>query len=449
MGCLLEKISNHLFLLVGNNPLPNYIAAHRLTKPESYLHLIYTDETHHYALNLQDLFTRVLHFDKSHISLKRLESPTDQSGIHTCLDQYLISNPLSEGSVGLNYTGGMKPMSVHIYEYIKDWCARDHRQFIYSYIDPVYYSIRFSHGMNYLINFSECQISMENLLGLHNRKIISVKSEVLFPNFCKEVAAFVSNPVNMNNLRNWCDKYVRTTKPKELKNYLKPLLDKDRLDSNCQIKDMTELIEKIKQWVTKGSIGITTEIVSEKDDDLTKHHKIITIGKIGLALLKYDQIPDEEIHNWKINQIGDSLWKFLDSNWLENFVFECLQQIAEDCQIHEITRNIYIKSADPKRQSRDFEFDVAAIQGYRLYAFSCSTSMDRGLVKVKLIEAFSRAKQMGGDEARIALVSGYPQPDDLLDEINESWMASRDKIRIFGPQDFSNLINELKKWFTS
>lgn len=60
--------------------------------------------------------------------------------------------------------------------------------------------------------------------------------------------------------------------------------------------------------------------------------------------------------------------------------------------------------------------------------------MDRGLVKVKLFEAFSRAQQMGGDEARVALVSGYPQPDDLLEEINESWMASRNKIKVLAPK---------------
>ena len=50
MGHLVEKVSDHLFLLVGNNPLPNFIAAHRLAKQESFLHLIYTDQTHQYAL---------------------------------------------------------------------------------------------------------------------------------------------------------------------------------------------------------------------------------------------------------------------------------------------------------------------------------------------------------------------------------------------------------------
>lgn len=449
MGHLVEKVSDHLFLLVGNNPLPNFIAAHRLAKQESFLHLIYTDQTHQYALNLQDLFTSVLHFDHSHINLKRLETPTDQSGIHTCLDQYLKSNVLSEGSVGLNYTGGMKPMSVHIYEFLKDWCVQNRRPFIHSYIDPIYYSIRFSHGMNYHIDISECQVSMENLLSLHNRIMTSVKSEVLFPIFSKEIALFVSDPVNMNNLRNWCDKYVRTACPKELKNYLKPLLEEVKLDSNNQTLDLNEIIERMKRWITKESIGIKTEIIPNQDDDLTNLVQIETIGQIGLTLLKCDQIPNEEIHSWKIKNIGDSLRRFLDSNWLENYVFDCLQQISEDCKIHEIKRNIYIKNADPKKQSRDFEFDVAAVQGYRLYAFSCSTSMDRGLVKVKLFEAFSRAQQMGGDEARVALVSGYPQPDDLLEEINESWMASRNKIKVFGPQDFSNLCNKFKKWFNS
>ena len=94
-----------------------------------------------------------------------------------------------------------------------------------------------------------------------------------------------------------------------------------------------------------------------------------------------------------------------------------------------------------------FEFDVAVMRGYQLFAFSCTTSTQRSLNKKKLFEVFMRARQMGGDEAHVALVGGYADADGLLREVNEEWLAPRDMIRVFGPKDWPDLEHKIAEWF--
>jgi len=130
---------------------------------------------------------------------------------------------------------------------------------------------------------------------------------------------------------------------------------------------------------------------------------------------------------------------------LENYVLSCLEAISDDCGIHERILNFHFNK--PAATVDPPEFDVAAMQGYRLFAFSCTVSAEKEKAKLKLFEAYVRAKQIGGDEAKVALVSGYPQPQKLFEEISEAWMESRNKIKIFGPQHLPNLETHLKDWF--
>lgn len=150
---------------------------------------------------------------------------------------------------------------------------------------------------------------------------------------------------------------------------------------------------------------------------------------------------------WPDNNKGfESLAEFLDGGWLEHYVLDCIHRIAPQCQIDP---NQARASLEIKREDKvvGFEFDVAVMKGYRLFALSCSTTTDKPLLKHKLFEAYTRAKQMGGDEARVALVGGYAKPDSLLQEVNEAWMAPQDVIRVFGPQDWLDLEKELADWF--
>ncbi|HIE48235.1 TPA: hypothetical protein EYP84_05040 [Candidatus Bipolaricaulota bacterium] len=91
--------------------------------------------------------------------------------------------------------------------------------------------------------------------------------------------------------------------------------------------------------------------------------------------------------------------------------------------------------------------DVAAILGYQLFAISCIASKQGGgETKKHLFEIFVRARQLGGDEARIGLVCCVPNPAALQAEVEETWDAEG-KIRVFGQGQLLDLAVWLEDWF--
>mgnify|MGYP001010520057 CR=1 FL=1 len=63
------------------------------------------------------------------------------------------------------------------------------------------------------------------------------------------------------------------------------------------------------------------------------------------------------------------------------------------------------------------------------------------------MEAYIRARQLGGDEAQIALVSRSSDPENLGREIRQS-LSSEGQIKVFGRSHLDNLANELQGWIT-
>jgi hypothetical protein len=81
---------------------------------------------------------------------------------------------------------------------------------------------------------------------------------------------------------------------------------------------------------------------------------------------------------------------------------------------------------------------------YQLFALSCTTSESRKLCKQKLIEANTHAQQLGGIEARVALVCAQSDPESLRKELEV--VTRNRKIAVFGRQDWSNLSAKIMQW---
>jgi hypothetical protein len=90
--------------------------------------------------------------------------------------------------------------------------------------------------------------------------------------------------------------------------------------------------------------------------------------------------------------------------------------------------------------------DVAAMRGYQLFAISCTTGTGKSECKSKLFEAVVRARQLGGDEARIGLVSFHKDPGALQQEV-ERRLLMDGKVRVWGPDQLPQLADYLKQWF--
>lgn len=161
--------------------------------------------------------------------------------------------------------------------------------------------------------------------------------------------------------------------------------------------------------------------VGESGNPFTAHSASVEVaGQLALVLVNSERANPEGKPAWRTDKLAEYVVNLFDEKWLEDYVFSCLQAIAQDCGIHEIKKNTKIKRLEHTGNSSRFEYDVTAMSGYRLIAFSSSITSNIKVAKLKLFEAYLRAKQIGGDEARFALVCGYPQPQNLMDEISES-----------------------------
>ena len=136
------------------------------------------------------------------------------------------------------------------------------------------------------------------------------------------------------------------------------------------------------------------------------------------------------------------LAEWLDGKWLEHYTLGAFQQVADQCKIHNYGMNLE-PIGEPK-----FEFDVAAMRGYQLFAISCTTEHEVGRCKLKLFEAYLRARQLGGDEARVGLVCCYGNPDYLRHQVERAWDA-QGKVRVFGRADLPTLPASLVDWFNT
>jgi hypothetical protein len=101
-----------LILLVGENPLPNYVAARLLATTETRLLLVHSGKegTEDQSKRLKN----VLREKEYRIGPDDLVEVEESNPTNIC-DRVKEKIADCTGSIGLNYTGGTKTMSVHAY----------------------------------------------------------------------------------------------------------------------------------------------------------------------------------------------------------------------------------------------------------------------------------------------------------------------------------------------
>ncbi|MEH2239752.1 Card1-like endonuclease domain-containing protein [Nostoc sp.] len=171
--------------------------------------------------------------------------------------------------------------------------------------------------------------------------------------------------------------------------------------------------------------------------------EIVVAFKQENFLINENELSLQQVQKTGVFQKIKHFCEWLDGLWLEHYVLEQVQNIAKKQLIEDYRMNFAI----PLTGTRDgFQFDVAFTRGYQLFAISCTTTSKRDLCKSKLFEAYLRARQMGGDEARVALICCSNEPDTLKAEILAS--INDKKIAVFGREHLANLSEEIDKWIT-
>ena len=392
--CLIPDIyrSDHLFLLVGKNPLPNYVAARLLLKMDGVLCLVHSEGPQGTGGVAQRL---AAHFPEFWPQLIAVD-PLDVMALREEMERYLKRT--SSGSIGLNYTGGTKVMAVHSYQAVERFCKEQRREVVFSYLDADTLELtiepRGGHPAFRCKSVQAVELSILELFDLHGIRLQGQpQTEPLMPDLARALAQMHGTPAG---IQAWQDS--------------RKVLQ--ACDGRLWQEVKAELLD----------VGTTPDVVEHMESALGLRESEpvnlrVTARQAGLK-------SSRELLLW------------LDGTWLENWGLACIKALGCPHRARSLT------GLTPSR----FEIDVAVMRGYQLFALSCSVTTDRTKAKGKLLEVFTRARQIGGDEARMGLVCAVDDPQGLEHEIAREWDAGN-RVRVFGRQHLLDLQTYLKAWF--
>ena len=387
--------TDYLFLLVGTNPLPNYVASLLLTKENGTIYLLHSGGTHG-TKEVADRLKSALENRMQRLKIcSREVDEVDSFQILHKIEKILEKLP-QDATVGLNYTGGTKAMAVHANRAIE----KAYPLGIFSYLDARTLSLiidgRNGESTRSISVANACDIRLKELLGLHGKSLAPPITETALSQVSEKLAQLHSEQPDI--WRKWCEENLRRS-------------------DNCEkFKSKTQLMSV--RLPEEAPLSLIFQAMKPESD-------VYDLGNMSLWL------------GWKIDKMAE----WLDGIWLECYVLDAVKKVAPVCRL-----NDYGMTLRPTSNEFNFEFDVAAMLGYQLFALSCTTSDSRSLCKSKLFEAYVRARQIGGDEARVSLVCCINDPDSLLQEVKESWFTEG-RVRVFGMRDLPDLSAMLMEWF--
>ena len=389
-----EVRCDHLILLVGGNPLPNYVAARILGKQEGTLHLVHTQKTYRIAQRLAGQLKQRAENSQLAGEFKITFVQVSEDNPSDIFDTVKALAGQQNGRVGLNYTGGNRPMSVHAYAAV----AAASRDPLFSYLDAG---------------------RLEMLVHDANRTLRRFRADLLL-NMSLETL------LRLQGLEDVPSKPSRTTPSQPRSQLAAALADLHSTDSG---------ISYWKEWRENGCDG--WKRLPKNQPGLEKVEATIE------ALCDGNSTPDKvaQLLGYETLPSTTKWWK---GGWLEDHTFaELHKAVAGRSDTRDALMGVHRKRTG--HREREFDLDLVVMRTYQLFVFSCIVSNQVQACKDHLMEAYVRARQAGGDEARVGLVCVYRRPEELQEEIAGDLDAAG-KIRVFGQKDLIPLAARIKEW---
>lgn len=405
---------DHLLLLVGGNPLPNAVAGKLLVRPGGTISLIYSEQI-------------LLVKDRLDAWLSRADPPptirpkkvgeadpyTIYHGVKSELKQ------VNATSVSLHYTGGTKAMSTHAYQAAKRWASeRDQVTFIASYLDSHTLKMVFDPADLESGQSAETQyvglahsFTLQDFLDLHGWKLLCPPiEEAILPSVTRALVDIHLSDTAVKQWKEWSNKQELVKWQGNVQKWQPLPLPLDP----AAYSELAPLALALKEELSLPG--------SELAPNSGSH--------LFLSCL------DKKKQDGSIETLEELFCKWLKSGWLENYVLQVLKASARNLHVYQSVETV----------APQFEVDVVAVHGYQLFLFSCATITTgrRQELKLKLLEASVRAAQLGGDEARVALICCAEDPKGLQNEMRLELESNR--IRVFGREHLADLGSYLARW---
>ncbi|MBZ3936147.1 hypothetical protein [Methanimicrococcus blatticola] len=392
MNSVMNRIE-YLYLLIGTNPLSNYVVADFFLKHETNLkeiHFIHSTEdlengiqsTEPVAVHLKSVLERKAGGVRIFLHGIRIK---DSFSIHTDIRALLsgsedFKNVQDFKNVHLNYSGGTKEMALHSYETFKDILGA---AVTFSYFDSRRNRLKEDSGLEEPVESvflgDKVEIHFDELFELHGYSTIPIDEQsgsVFSVEFFREFLDAIQNPEFFEDYLEWreyfFDVYPNPQKPIPADG---KILLSDLLPPNFSISE-----------------------ILEKTVFLKIHHEMPEYSFLeergGVYYLR------TEISNKQTDKLIETR-KYIVGHWFEQYVYLLLKEnLLEKGLISDLDLNIMIQSA-----TKNFEIDVAMINGYELFGISCTTDKTQSLCKSKGFEILHRTKQIAGDNSKSILMT--------------------------------------------
>lgn len=378
--------TDNLMLLLGTNPLPNYIAASILANPNTKLHIVQTDSIRNTKIpeRLLKLLGRDPSDQTQYISISSID-PWD------IFDKVYTRVLNTSGSWGLHYTGGKKIMATHAYRATEHALAESDRlnRAVFSYLDADTLALiceEPGQPIRYFSSKLQNPLMLWQLIYLHGKPEETVK-----------LARWEDYP------EGYFESLSLKKKPQRIP--FQPSVCEDL--KNAKITKDEREFEGIQKRLEATASQLSREI--------------------------------SEIKFW-----------FSEHMWLEHFVLDRILSLQGRCGITDYAHGFESHIFEPINIGAEkFESDVLAIQNYRLFYFSVTRSENKKNNKLKLFEAYARAQQLGGEQAKAVLVTLYEDPEGLRRELYDERHI---QVYVFGPDDmrttteFEGRLEDLFSW---
>jgi hypothetical protein len=194
--------TDHLFLLIGTNPLPNYIAALLLATERGTIHLLHSKGDHGTERIAKRLSSAI---KKRKPEIKEICSwEVDEANGNYILQRIkdLLGHVPPEATVGLHYTGGTKAMAVHVYRAISE----ERPKSISSYLDARTLSMMIdgkSSPIKIIPENMGCSLDLTELIHMHGYKIPIIRDDPSQPDLCRAMAKIYSQEGSLTEWQRW------------------------------------------------------------------------------------------------------------------------------------------------------------------------------------------------------------------------------------------------------
>ncbi len=398
-----------LILLMGGNPLPNYIVAKYFLQlnPETSIFFICSKETRGYSNRIASCIDDEFRgFKKYYI---QLESVQDSKYIIKDLESQLIENLDKFERINVNYTGGTKTMAVNVYSFLKEK-LKYRAEFSYLSADDNYIRFEREPSNNKFLP-KEVKVDLETLLKLHGYEFENNNEEVFIFEETLQVLKRIIEDEMIQEYMKWTEEFLCKYYKKE--EYKPNRFEQFNSDFDEIQKEHFDNLEKYT-W-------LRDLLVSIPDDNSL-------INKKSFELLN----PLKENYTKKeIEKRYKRIVKFLNGVWLEEYVYST---VKNDDGILDLYKNREIKKSN---STIPFELDVLAINSYITILMSCTTDNRKHLCKLKGFEALHRVTEIGGDAGKAIIITflDAEKAEKLQEDLNKTANLKENKLMVLGIED--------------